>query len=110
MKRFWGVALAGIFLTSLVWGQASSSAEIARARQLVDSERPLEAIEILRSIDKSGDTDAEALLLLSTAEFMLGNIDDECSQKIPLSMSAATLTISDDIERSSSYDGDVDPL
>jgi tetratricopeptide (TPR) repeat protein len=76
MKRFWGAALAGIFLTSLVWGQASSSAEIARARQLVDSERPLEAIEILRSIEKNGDADAEALLLLSTAEFMLGNIDD----------------------------------
>jgi tetratricopeptide (TPR) repeat protein len=74
MKRVWITTLAAALLAAATWGQ-SRSAEIARARQLVESDRPAEAIDLLRSIQESGSTDAEYLLLLSTAEFMLGNTE-----------------------------------
>ncbi len=75
MRQLWITTLSAVLLAAAAWGQASSSAEIARARQLVENERPAEAIELLRSIQRGGSSDAETQLLLSTAEFMLGNID-----------------------------------
>jgi tetratricopeptide (TPR) repeat protein len=75
MRRTQSLTLVIALLAAPAWSQASRTAEIARARQLVESERAAEAAELLRSVEKKGNADAEAFLLLSTAEFMLGNIE-----------------------------------
>jgi tetratricopeptide (TPR) repeat protein len=51
------------------------AAALATAQELVDAERPEEALALLEPLLKKDPADAQALLLRSTARFMLGEID-----------------------------------
>jgi len=65
-----------ILCGSAVGAQTGSNLDpLAEARSLLESEQPIVALRILEPIVESGGVSAEALLLTSTAHFMLGNTD-----------------------------------
>ena len=51
------------------------TAVLAKAQELVDAERPEEALELLEPVLKRDPADAQALLLRSTARFMVGEME-----------------------------------
>lgn len=70
-----------LFLTLLLavpvlpgWAAESSEEALARAQELLDAERPEEALEVLKGVPR-GASEARIMLLRSTAHFMLGRTD-----------------------------------
>ncbi|MCB1055499.1 MAG: hypothetical protein KDD11_08295 [Acidobacteria bacterium] len=54
---------------------AGKPAELAEAQRLIDAGRPLEVLHLLAPLTEGKTPSAEALLLESTARFMLGDVD-----------------------------------
>lgn len=55
---------------------AQSRDRVAQAQELVDAERPEEALALLKRVRGRQAADAPALLLRSTAHFMLGDVEE----------------------------------
>lgn len=74
------LALAAAFPAPAQQGRAAPqpqdrTAALAKAQELVDAERPEEALELLEPVLRRRPDDSQALLLRSTARFMLGEME-----------------------------------
>lgn len=62
--------------TSVASAQTTArSGALSEARRLLEAEQPLAALQVLTPLTEGGAPSAEVLLLLSTAHFMLGDIE-----------------------------------
>lgn len=68
------ILLATLAATTLTAQSADSGAVLAQARSLLESDRPIEAMQILRPLTTGSQPNAEATLLLSTGHFMIGEM------------------------------------
>ena len=77
MLRLPAALLTSVVLCGSAIGAQSDSVgdPLVEARSLLESGQPVVALEILKSLVESGGASAEALLLVSTAHFMLGNTE-----------------------------------
>lgn len=73
------VAAAALAISALLapaaFAQDGRAAALAKAQELVDAERPEEALALVEPLLKRDPADAQALVLRSTARFMLGEIE-----------------------------------
>lgn len=70
------LVLAAILATGGGWAGAQVSDPLAEAQELLDADRPAEAVALLDGVLEKAPKNAEALLLRSTARFALGALDD----------------------------------
>ena len=78
-RRFCVALAAALLLAGLpAFAQGAASGEdprLAQVRELLDRERPQEALELLDAVLKEGKPSAEALLLRSTGRVMVSDVD-----------------------------------
>jgi tetratricopeptide (TPR) repeat protein len=75
MMRIASAVLPVCLWLAAVAGQGQDHDPIGRSRAAIQAERPAEALQILRPLVERGNASAEAMVLLSTAHFMVGDLE-----------------------------------